>query len=233
MHIPDIPFNLQLGLMVGSSPFSQHAQHADQQIRPFLSQYDMGVGDTAIMASTHSIVDKELIVLKLIDPKEYVSEYPDWEKRMENSFVLCEWIGRHNREGATGWFSRVKLIQITFEQYEEAKGWIQEPKTQPETPPDWVDKAFEVYTDHLAVHAPDSVPKRVTCGNCGGRDVQLHALSNMRFAAYVGEVTVNGETRYVMISDKQDAHQVDAHLHCDDCGHRASIDPGEINFQVD
>jgi hypothetical protein len=178
------------------------------------------------------MVEQDFTLLKLLDPEEHKDAFPNWEERLQRSYVLCEWLSNDDPEGDIGWFSRVKLVEITEEQYAEVKTWIRE-DALPDEPPDWLDEAYALYTERLSKMAPDDVTVNVLCGECGSRKVEIHIYHAIRKAAPAGQVEKDGKTVFLPMGHRGSSDCVaQIHLHCQDCNARRDLDDDEIGFDA-
>lgn len=230
MDIPDdIPFNMAIGVILARSDLIGD-RTMDEKLKPFQEQYDLGPGDAAIISSAESLIDKDFTAVQILGPEQYAEEFPDWEDRLHNSYVLCKWNSEHDPEGETGWFARVKLIHIEESHYLEVQQWV-EKEDFPSQPPAWLKEYYDEYTDKLSKVTPGAVPVTPTCPECGSREIQLHAIQINRMAGQAGEIEREGQSKYVVRHQPQADAVREAHLHCMDCNARGDLSDEEWDFE--
>lgn len=223
----DVPFSLALGVVLAKSNLIAEGLAIDETVKPFPAQYAMGPGDVALVSGNNSMIDHDFTCVRLLEPEEHKDAFPDWETRLQNSYVLCRWNSAEEPDGDIGWFSRVKLIQISLEHYTQIIAWLSDKENGlPDHPPEWLQEYYNEYTDALARSSPGMMPTRVSCAKCGGRDVELHAIHSTRIAASAGEVVTNGKTTYVPLSPETEC-ETEAHLHCRTCNARGDLSDDE------
>lgn len=223
MEVPsEIPFNMGIGLILAKSELVGE-RNMDDGLKPFQAQYDMGPGDLAIVSTAESFIDRDFTAVTLVDPAEHTEEFPDWEERLQNSYVLCQWISERDPDGDVGWFARVKLIAVAEEHFSNIKEWVAK-QNFPESPPAWLTGYYNEYQDSLAQVTPGAVPVTPTCPNCGSRQIQIHAMHVQRLAAQAGELSKDGQVKYVARHDPTMDCTTEAHLHCMDCNDRGDLD---------
>ena len=222
----EIPFNVMVGMLLEKSNVVD-AVKATDNLRPTSQQYAMGPGDLAIMAGSHSQIDGDLTLLKILDPEEYKDRFPDYENRLVNSYVLCEWIevsdgSRRN----LGWFSRVKLIKITEEQYQTVLDWFE--NEIPNEMPTWLQERFMEYTTELNAISPDAVPKMITCGNCQSPKVLIQITQHIDLHCPAGELLKDGETKIVPMGSVHSNSELKVRLFCTECNSYRDVEEGEL-----
>jgi hypothetical protein len=225
----EIPFNIGIGVILAKSNLVGERE-LDEKLKPFRAQYDLGPGDTAILSTAESLIDKDFTAVKVLTPEDHAAEFPDWEERLQNSYVLCRWNSEQDPEGDIGWFARVKLIQVAEEHYNLTQLWVAE-KNFPESPPAWLAEYHNAYADNLNEVSPGAVPVTPTCPECGSRDVQIHAMHIHRMAGQVGEVVKDGQTKYIVRHDPTTDSTTEAHLHCMGCNARGDLDDDDWDFE--
>jgi hypothetical protein len=232
MDVPNgVPFDFRLAMSLSNGTFAAGSTDMDENIKPLDSQYALGPGDYAMSAATNALVDDNHTVMKILDPTAFSDRFPDWETRLQRSYILAEWISHRHKEPHIGWFSRVKLMPITEPQFQEASGWV-DTQIFPSPPPSWVDDAYYKITEGLSQH-DSSIPRAVECGKCGGHSVEIHRVSVYRWTNRAGvlmEDLESGEQkpRYTNLTDSETDKMVEAHLHCSECGARMDLTFGDM-----
>ena len=167
------------------------------KLNPSLDQYEMRPGHHAVVVGTKAEVDSEFTVATLLDPKEYVDRFPDYQDRLHNKHVLTKWYCSTEQSGQLGWYPLVRLIPIqTEEQFEFLLERIKEMDSTGArskiAPPDWLKEAFSTYMEALSQVQPDTIPMPARCKNCGSREVEIHGRKTSVIAAPAGVITTGG-----------------------------------------
>jgi len=228
MDIPDVPFNIQVGLALAQSGLVADAKDLDENLKPSPDQYAIKPGDVAMLAGSTAKVDQDFTVVKILDASEFAGTYPDWETRLQNSYVLCQWNSASDPEGDIGWISRVKLVEIEQEQYDQIRVWIDSEDGPPDQVPSWVTEAYNRYIERLSDTTPGAIPKPATCGLCGSRNVEIHAVHMVTLSATAGVLTKDGKTTYTIIGSDERSCEHAAHLHCNDCNAHGTLSDEEF-----
>lgn len=199
-------------------------------MKPAPSQYALKPGHKCVVAGSGARIDREFEVCEILDPAEYAAEYPDWTERIQRSYMLCRYNTSEDPLGDTGWFARVKLVQITDEQYQEIMGWVE--GTWPDSPPDWLNEAYDKYDQALADADPDRVPIGVKCENCGHEPVGFIMMHHVHAAATAGMLKEHGKKVYVAMDDMGvDAH-IATKLYCDSCEWIKDLNDDDVRINV-
>lgn len=199
-------------------------EEADQNIAPLPEQLEAKPGDYGMIAFGASTIEHDLMVAQILDPEEHKETFPDYEDRLWKGYVLCRWNSLGDADGDIGWFSRVKFVALTKEQYEEVFGWFKEGKA-PEAVPDWMDGIYTEYTMAIHDQAPDRVPTVIKCDSCGSASKnELHIRVLQKYSGRAGLIERDGKPTYYLISEEDRKEETAAHLHCQNCGHRKQID---------
>lgn len=217
-------FNPMLGFTLAQMDIITDSIATDD-IRPIPSQFNMGPGTTAVVASSMSADNESLTVATILDPEEYKDTYPDFGDRLLNSFVLCKYYesGPFKEQGGSiGWFSRVKLIEVPQEHYDEVYGFI-ETDDFPKEPPSWLGEAYDKFQVELSSVSPDIVPSPIGCANCGKFKVSMHLEHTVSLVTEAGVLTRNGEEKIVPIGDHSRSCMSIAKLVCTNCGWYANV----------
>ena len=179
----------------------------------------MGPGDYAILPGTAANIDQSITIFKILNPEEHKEEFPDWEERLQNSYVLGWLTDEEDVEGYLGWASRVKLIQLTQEQYENVQQMLVDGK--PERMPEWLDTLYHQYQKDLAAESPDNVPAPVTCSRCGKYTVTLHFSHSTELIFEVGK-NLKDDT-YAVLPSYHRSCTSKARLVCHSCHHGVDV----------
>src|SRR5262245_16588291 len=221
--------NPLLAIMLGANNFVGGAEVVENEIRQLPDQLAFGPGDAAVLAAANTALERDFGVVYAIDPEEHAEEFPDWEERMLNSFVLCEHFSRNDAQVSIGWFNRLKLLRIPKYRYKEARRWVK--NGFPEEIPEWVNKVYTKYTDQLADMAPDRVPKSVKCPNCKSRQVQMIVVRTVTYEARAGVVQQEGKDHYVSLEDPDQTSTHTVNLVCQDCNTVGAI-PDDSEWDI-
>jgi len=214
-----------MAMLLNHASFVGAAEMVENTIMPIPAQLDFGPGDHAILAMANTPLENDFVILRGADPEKHAETFPDWEERVLNSYVLCQYFSRTDPEFKLGWFSRLKVMPITEYRYREARKWRK--GDWPEEVPDWAEAYFLRYTDQLSQAAPEVVPHVVSCPACGGRNIAIVVLRHIEFMARAGTVVIDGVEKYVPVTtvDETDTHQ--AQLRCLDCHTPADLTDDE------
>jgi len=210
-----------LALMLESNSFLGVSEVVEDEIMPLDEQLNFDVGDAAILATANTMLERDFVILRMIDAEKHAKTFPDWEERLLNSFVLCKYFSRNDPEESIGWFSRLKVVPISNYRYREARTWMK--KEFPSEIPDWAFKAFQDLADRLSVNAPAIIPKAVTCPNCGDRNVGLKVVRRVTYAGRAGVLKINDVEHYVPLSDPTEEANHTAMLVCQECHSEATL----------
>jgi hypothetical protein len=213
-------------MILESNSFVGPAETVEDTLTPCDEQLNFTVGDTAILAMANTTLEKDFVVLKMVDAAKHAETYPDWEEREEfRAHVLCEAFSRMDNELRLGWYHRLKIFPISKYRYRQARKWLKE--GFPEEVPDWAEEAYMKYSDLLANQAPDIVPKVVRCPHCKGPNVALMVTRTLEYKARAGTITVDGEEHIVPITEVDERSSHGARLVCLDCEAPADLTDAE------
>lgn len=217
--------NPMMMIMFDNMGFVGESETVEQAVRPTDEQFAFNIGDTALLAMANTPLENDLVVVKMLRASKYADEFPNWEERLLNSYVLCKIFSRADTETSMGWVSRLKLVPITKYRYKQARAWQKD--GFPEYLPEWVVRRFEEYTNSLAEQAPDSIPRSVKCPGCGSTDIVLQVARRLVYKGRAGLLTINGVDQYITVSipEEEDTHV--AELYCTDCDSRATLTDDE------
>lgn len=221
-----------MAMLLAQNSFVGEGIEVEAEIKPLPAQLEFGIGDAAVLASARTPLERDFAILKAIDPAEHAEMFPDWEERMlglnnqgQGSFVLCEHFSAEDPEVSLGWFSRVKIMPISTERYEEAHRWITD--GFPTDVPDWVHEYYQDYTDALSERAPERVPHTAVCPQCQGRNVDLVVSRRLVYKGRAGQLTKDDHERFITLVEPEvdDSHV--AILECTDCHSTATLTDDE------
>ena len=215
-----------LALVFNNTSFVGPAEEVENEVTPLDSQLNLQPGDHAIAATANTPLERDWIICTVIDPEAHAEIFPDWEERLLNSFVLCEYDSMEDPspEARIGWFSRVKLVPISEEGFARTREWL--PDKWPDLaklPPDWIVEHFDEFSDALSERAPKRVPTAVKCFNCGGRQVHLEVSRRMEYSVRCGRITRDDKEMLVSMADVEVKDNHVAKLHCLDCDSYADL----------
>ena len=115
-----LPFNPSTMIEFAQSNYAASAESRDRNFSPTTSQFALKEGDVGFVGGTDSHVDHDLVMVRVIFPDETAqNEYPDWEERLSNSYVFCQWRSYRDPEGDYGWFARAGIIPLSKETYDK------------------------------------------------------------------------------------------------------------------
>lgn len=212
-----------LALMLEQNSFLGSSTNMEDDIMPIQAQLDFGPGDVAMLGASQCPAERDFALVQCLNAEDYAETFPDWQERVEvRDYVLCTHFSRADREISIGWFSRLKLMPIDYEHYEEALGWIA--TGFPEDAPDWVNQYWRTYADELNKLAPDKVPSSVTCEICGSHEVGLEITRKSEYKGRAGRVVVDGHEIFIPITDPDETHTQVGQLVCADCHATAKLD---------
>lgn len=217
-----------MAMLLHQNSFVGEGIAVEAEIEPLPEQLAFGPGDCAVLASAATPLERDFALLKAVDPEQHKELFPDWEERLlgvnnagQGSFVLCEHFSGEDPEISLGWFSRVKIMPISTERYDEALRWMSD--GFPSELPAWVHEYYQDYTDLLSERAPERIPHTVTCPECGSREVELNVSRRLVYHGHAGQLIKDGHERFITISEPQvdDSHV--AILQCTNCHATASL----------
>jgi hypothetical protein len=212
-------------MLLNQSAFAGGAESVENEIMPLESQLTLTPGVHCMVAASNTPLERDFVMATMVDAEQHSGDFPDWEERMLNSYVLCEYWSRDDPDTHLGWFSRLKLVPITEEHYQDADSW--RPDDWPHEMPDWATDYLRIYTDQLSDRAPERVPHVVSCPNCGERDVQIKVVRRLTYEARAGELSHEEQRRYVPLHELDVEENYFARLICPDCGSVAEMEDHE------
>lgn len=213
-------------MILDQNSFVGPAAAVEDTLTPIDAQRNFDVGDTAVLAMANTMLERDFVILKMVDISKHVETYPDWEERMGlNAHVLCEAFSRMDPEVRLGWYHRLKIFPISQYRYKQARKWLKE--GFPEDPPMWAEEAFIKYSALLSEQAPEVVPRVVHCPNCQGHNVALVVTRTLEYMSRAGTITRDGEEHIVPITDVDEKSSHVAQLRCLDCEQLADLEDAE------
>lgn len=225
--------NPALAFALGQMNITKEMMETDE-IKPSPAQYSLKPGDKAVIAGTRAKLDSEFEVVEILDSSEYAAEYPDWADRLQRSYMLCHYITFDDPMGQTGWFARVKLIQINDEQYQELKGWCEDEESRPpDGPPDWLKEVYDKFTKTIiGIQTGGSVPEIYQCEACGHEPIGLIMMHHTHGAAAAGVMTLDGEQVFVSMDDGHVDCHLSARLYCGECEWTRDLTEDEVRIST-
>jgi hypothetical protein len=215
-----------MALLLEQNSFVGSAETVENEIMPLDSQLNLKPGDAALLAAANTPLERDFGIVQVIDPEKHAEEFPDWEERLLNSYLLCRHFSKDDPEITTGWFSRLKLLPIKNYRWREARTWLK--KGFPDEPPGWCGDVYRHHTDQLALQAPTVVPRLTECPHCHGRKVHLHVERTMVYDSLSGVVKdPDGSDKYVNVTEPEESSSHVAKLICQDCGSEATMTDDE------
>lgn len=209
--------------------------HSPTLLHPSLVQYEIKPGQQAVMVTTNNELDDDFTLLTVLDPSDYLTQFPDGKARWERNWRLCEWHSNDDPEGDIGWFQLGRIIPLERQdQYDDLfKAAVLGDNKDLDGAPQWLHDIYADYLEGLNQVDPGQVFIPVECGECGSKKVELHMRKTALAAVPVGykEKTLpNGDKRieYGMIRSPQTTGTFEAHLHCQDCEHRGVFSEEEV-----
>ena len=157
--------NPMLGLMLNQISFlGSSTMMDDEDIMPIPDQLSFSAGDMAIVGSSSCPAEEDFAIVQCLDPAQFADLFPDWEERIQLSgYVLCTHFSRKDPELTMGWFSRLKVMPISPQEYAEALTWME--VGFPDDAPEWVTACWRKYADELGAgrSPPTGCRHSVTC----------------------------------------------------------------------
>lgn len=223
------PIKELLKSIIGNTLHSESAHDSDADvINPAVEQYNLGPNDLCVIAEGDvEAADEQMFdLVELLDPAEFAGEFPDWEERVMNSYVLGNWYGEENEEGQLGWFPRVKLMKIDQDQW--IKFWQHNfGGVRLDIPSGWITQRFSELVIGLADANPDlDFPRPIQCMECGGLTVFIELRTTRMVRSQAG--AFHGQTdkdpnHLYGISNVNDDRDAVWHLWCCSCDYRMEI----------
>jgi hypothetical protein len=227
-HVPTNPI---LGLVLAQSNLLQEAEEVDHRLKPTPSQYQIGPGVFAVIAGTDAKLDQDLTAVKVLDPEQHAETWPDWQERVQNSYLLCQWNSALDPVGGIGWFARVRLIELDEDKYREIRHWLEDwSNNAPSDMPTWMTERYNQYTDALAAASPGLIPQTAKCGVCGSANVAFVFKHYTEFISQAGELQTDGATYFVPLTDSRSECKSVAHLACHDCQSERHLETNEVQL---
>jgi hypothetical protein len=216
-----------LAMMLNDNSFLGQAEAVENEIMPLQTQLEMKPGDHAILAAASTPLERDFVMITVLDPERHEGTFPDWEERLLNSYLLCEYFSREDMAVSIGWFARVKMLPISAEHWREADGW-REQEHWPNRIPDWAEQYYLEYSNQLSKVAPERVTKKAICPYCDSLNVALRVIIREEVLANAGSIQAKQSdgsyrTVYLPCSDAATQMEYTAHLQCQDCGASADL----------
>ena len=208
-----------LMMSLSTDSFVGGAERFEQHGKPIPEQMEFGAGDAAILAMSNSALEQDFVVARGVDPSEYAATWPDWDQRPDHA--LCELFSRIDPEIYLGWVHRLKLMRITPEQYQETLTWRE--NGFPIEIPEWTEVIFKEFAIKLSASVPNLVPVLAECEYCGSDHVDLVVIRTITYRARTGRIDIEGEERYVPVTEVDEDSTHTSELVCQACGRRQGI----------
>lgn len=147
-------------------------------VNPNREQYNLGPGDHCIVILGQDEEprvegDNSYTLFQVLDPEEYADEFPDWEVRLKNSYLLGYRYDQEEELGDLGWVARVNLMKVEEWQWDEVQAHNSGQQTL-EMPCAWLNCVYGYTIEGLRVANPDlEMPSPIFCGECGQPTVML------------------------------------------------------------
>jgi hypothetical protein len=228
----DMPEELReiLKGLARKAALSQEAAHdaVAEQVRPSKAQFALGPGDLVSVFGTDTGDGDDVVIGVILDPDEYAEQFPDWEERIRNSYVLCRYKSMGITGEELGWFPRSKCIQLDRWQYDEHQRWLAQGYIDTE-PPAWM---LELTTETIRGlnEANDHfMPEPHCCEECGSSAVLLDVRITERHQYLMGSFPNGGSPHddpnamYSIAKFGEGEHK-QAMLKCLACGHEVDTE---------
>jgi len=214
-----------MALLLEQNSFLGQAEQVENDIMPIDDQLNFGPGDAAILASANTPLEQDFVIARAVNAEKYAQEFPDWEERLLNSYVLCQLFSKNDPEIHLGWVSRLKLLPIKTHRYKECRRWMKD--GFPESMPQWATDQYRMYTDKLAEQAPGVVPRSINCPNCGSTEVELVVTRRIEYKGRSGKLLRDGNEIYVPVVEPDIEQEHTARLRCTGCDSTATLEDSE------
>jgi hypothetical protein len=222
--------NPLMALLLGHNSFLGESETVENEITPLPNQLALEPGDMGILASANTQLEHEFCVVKVLDAEKYAETFPDWEERLLNSFLLCELTSRNDLEPYPGWVSRLKILPITEEHYEEALSW--QTAGFPDDVPEWGLDFYLDYADALSDQKPDTVPHSVQCKACGSRHVDLVVDRKVHYSCRAGSILIDDKRKIIPLNEVEEQDEHVPQLVCGDCGKKERLNDDQWAFRT-
>jgi len=231
----DVPEQIQelLRKMISRSMLTGNAHDAvAEQVRPSQEQFDLGPGDFVSVSNSEDGGGSVICAARLLDPNEYAEDFPDWEERVLNSFVLGTWYTPDQLQGELGWFARSKLVKLSPAQFSEFFEWIKNGEV-PNPVPAWIAQRYNEVVIGLNEANEDFMPNPLKCGGCGSLAQVLDVSYSHRSLHSVGrfrDKEGKDPNAYYAASQHSETEKRETLLRCLNCGATEDVDGVEIFF---
>lgn len=235
-EVKEILRKLISGQLLGQN--TRHEVTADL-VNPNQEQYDLGPGDHCLVIlgqneEPRAVDDTTYTLVKVLDPEQYADEFPDWETRLMNSYVLGMWYGAGNDLGELGWYGRVNLMKIEPWQWDAVEAHNTDKKGL-EMPCQWLIRRYGETIDGLRLSNPNlEMPSPIYCGTCSRPTVMLKMRQVTEVMGIAGfyPTSLQGKKNsdFYMLSENELKDEGTAALHCISCDAKAWLDLDETDI---
>ena len=227
----EMPAQMMMQMMLRHSDIIGQSEELDKRIKPMAWQYDIEAGAKGFVAAGDARIEYDFTCIEVLEVDEAQQQrFPDWQTRMlpPSPMLLCRWFSIQDPEGDIGWFSRIRIVTLDDEQYEEMRAW--QMSGFPDNPPAWMNDRFLEYTNELHQQDPVHLPEQVTCPRCNGFKVELREVRQLTQICRAGKLEREGEVRFVPISGLGANEEVSAQLYCPDCEHQMDLQDSQYHM---
>lgn len=170
------------------------ADLATENLMPSDRQLSLKPGDRCVQSDglkSGNTQGAPLTICELLDPEQHTEDFPDWETRMLNSYVLCRYwtnmeLTHEFDVPEIGWFSRVHLIKVPENyMWEELRGYVIHNEV-PVIPPAWLCQMLVSNAVEIGRVNGDFIPSPTRCPECGSTAVMLSIHQSMTDLFYIG-----------------------------------------------
>jgi hypothetical protein len=229
------------GMISGREPGSDRL---NDQYMASNQQLSLNAGDKCVV-SYGGVEDQtgEILLVELVDPAEHETDFPDWEERVYNGWLLGKyWTKEHAEvemeEPDLGWFSRISLLKIHEDwQWPIYWEWMKA-GTLPADPPAWLLHMYVEIFKGISENNDNLLPIPTKCEACSSEALLVVTKRWVEAKFFVGsserydekfdrENGYYGFTRYGVMHDQE------AHLQCYDCEHVQDIPSEQLFIGVD
>lgn len=209
--------------LLGETP--RHEVTADI-VNPNQEQYNLGPGDQCLVIlgqneEPRAVDDTTYTLVQILDPEEFTEEFPDWETRLMNSYVLGMWYGAGNDLGELGWFGRVNLMKINGWQWAATEAH-NTGKKELLMPCPWLIRRYGETIEGLRIANPElEMPSPICCGHCSSPSVLMKYRQTQETIGIVGAYPVSLQGKdpndFYLLSENSVRDERAAQLMCLDC----------------
>lgn len=200
------------------------------------SEEQRGIGPGDLCAITHTEggnpSEREFMIAEVLNPESYAEEFPDWETRLLNSYVLTRWYVRGNLpNGELGWLARAKLVVFSREHFDIMMTWIRG-EDHGALPPLWLLERYNESLAGLAEANRESMPMPIRCPNCKSYAVMVkvtHISTDTYCMGTPYEKKDEPWTDLHAVSPYTKQHEITTVIDCLKCSHHEQL-PDEVGL---